>query len=60
RYAVRVGRDSTKVTDADVETLRNHGYTDGQILEATLVVAHFSGLNRLADALGVEFDDNIA
>lgn len=59
-YAVQVARDATRVTDGDVENLRKNGYSEEQILEATLVVAQFSGKNRLIDALGLEFEPRIA
>lgn len=55
-FAEKTARDATKVTDGDVENLRQAGFSDRQILEATFVVGHFCSLNRIADALGVELE----
>lgn len=53
-YVEKMTRHAYKVTDADVEVLKEVGWTDAQILEATLVSALFNSVNRFADALGVE------
>jgi len=42
---------------ADVETLRNHGLEDGDILDAVQVVGFFNYINRIADALHVDLED---
>jgi uncharacterized peroxidase-related enzyme len=52
-YATKVARDATKVSPHDHETLRAHGFDDRGILQATLIAAWFSYINRVADALGV-------
>jgi len=44
------------VTDADIAGLKEAGWSDREILEATAVVAQFSFINRIADALGVELE----
>jgi alkylhydroperoxidase family enzyme len=43
-----------KTTDADVEALRNQGWTDPQIAECVYVTALFAFFNRVADAFGLE------
>ncbi len=53
RLALRVTRSPTSVGDADIEDLRREGLSDRAILEAVAVTAHFNGLNRFLDALGV-------
>jgi len=55
-YAEEVTRHAHQVTDGDVARLKQLGWTDGEILEATAVVAEFSFINRVADALGVELE----
>jgi alkylhydroperoxidase family enzyme len=49
-----VTRHAYKTTDADVETLRSHGWTDPQIAECVYVTALFAFFNRVADAFGLE------
>jgi len=55
-YADRVARDTTAVTDNDVEKLRGLGFSDEEILEATVVVGYFSFLAHVVNALGVEVE----
>jgi alkylhydroperoxidase family enzyme len=42
------------VREQDVETLRQHGLSDRDILDAVEVIAYFNCINRIADALGIE------
>lgn len=44
--------------DADVETMRNAGWTDEQIWETAFEVGIFSFLNRMADAHGLDYPTN--
>jgi len=55
-YAEKVTKHAYKVTDADIAGLKEAGWSDREILEATAVVAQFSFINRIADALGVELE----
>lgn len=41
--------------DADVQALRDAGFTDEQIWEICLEVSIFSFLNRMADAYGLDY-----
>jgi len=43
-----------KATDADVQRLRDAGWTEPQIGEAIYVTAIFAFFNRVADAFGLE------
>jgi alkylhydroperoxidase family enzyme len=50
----------TKVTEAayrttteDVQTLRDHDWTEPQIAEAVYIAALFAFFNRVADAFGI-------
>ncbi len=52
-YVEKVTRHAYKVTDADVEGLKEIGWSQEEILEATLVTSLFNSINRFADALGV-------
>jgi uncharacterized peroxidase-related enzyme len=53
-YVDKVTRHAYKITDADIDELKEIGWTDQQILETTLVSALFNAINRFADALGVQ------
>jgi uncharacterized peroxidase-related enzyme len=53
-FAVKLTRDQHHQTRADLETLREHGFDDRAIHDATQVVAYFNYITRVADALGVE------
>ncbi len=53
-FAGKTTRHAHKVTDADVDGLKEAGWTEQQILEATLVASLFCNVNRFADALGVQ------
>lgn len=41
--------------DADVQAMRDAGYTDEQIWEVCVEVGIFSFLNRMADAYGLDY-----
>lgn len=41
---------------ADVQGLRDHGFSDEQIASAAQVIGYFNHLNRLADGLGIDLE----
>jgi alkylhydroperoxidase family enzyme len=45
------------MTDADIATLRDHGFDDRAIHDATQVIAYFNYINRIADALDVDMEE---
>jgi alkylhydroperoxidase family enzyme len=51
---VQVTRAPASVRRPDVETLRKHGLTDRDILDAVQVISYFNYINRVADALGID------
>ncbi len=53
-FVALVTRHAYKTTDADVENLRNQGWTDPQIAECVYVTALFAFFNRVADAFGLD------
>ena len=55
-FAEKLTRNAYTVTDENVQTLRNQGWSDRQILEATLIAGHFNFINRVVDGLGVELE----
>lgn len=42
------------MTGAEIAVLQQAGFTDQAIHDAVQVIAYFSYINRIADALGVE------
>ena len=53
-YAVKLTREPRRVAEADVERLREAGYTDQQIVDVAHVAAWFNYVNRIALGLGTE------
>jgi len=51
-YAVALSASPPEATEAHVETLRQVGLSDGDILDVTQVVAMFAWANRLMQTLG--------
>jgi uncharacterized peroxidase-related enzyme len=54
KFAELVTRTPSAVRRQDLETLRKHGLSDRDILDAVEVVSYFNYINRLADALGID------
>jgi alkylhydroperoxidase family enzyme len=52
-YLDKVRRNAYKVTDADIRVLRDAGYSEDVIFEATVSVAVAAGLARLEAGLEV-------
>lgn len=55
-YASKVTREPAAVTQADVDGLKAHGFSDGAVLDICQVTSYFAYANRLADGLGVELE----
>jgi len=52
--ATKLTRSPNAMTEGDVDTLRNAGWSDRAILDIVLVTAYFNFVNRIATGLGVE------
>ena len=55
-HAIKLTRNPSDVTQADIERLRGLGLSDQAISDATQVIAFFNYLNRIADGLGVDLE----
>ncbi len=55
-YVVKLTKDATQCSRADIERLRQAGFDDRGILQITLIASWFNYINRVADALGVGRD----
>jgi alkylhydroperoxidase family enzyme len=49
-----VTRTPAAMRRQDIDTLRKHGLSDRDVLDAVEVVGYFNYINRIADALGIE------
>ncbi len=55
-YVQTLARDANQVTDEQIQTLRDHGFSDQDILNITLVASARVFFSKVMDALGVETD----
>lgn len=55
KYVKLLTLTPSHTTDADVQAMRDAGWTDEQIWETSLEVGIFSLLNRMADAYGLDY-----
>ena len=46
--------DPAKVSRADIDALREQGWSDAAIHDALQVVSYFNYINRIADAVGID------
>jgi len=54
RYARKVARDASEVTQEDVDRLKAHGLTDAEIFDIAAAAALRAFFTKVLDALGVE------
>lgn len=57
-YALAVTDDPGDVDESTIDTLRDQGFDDEEILCVNLVASYFNFVNRIALGLGVGFDDD--
>lgn len=54
--SAKLTREPWTVVEADVQRLRDTGFSDVAILDICQVTGYFAFVNRLADGLGVELE----
>lgn len=57
RYAEKLTRDPSAVRREDVDALRVAGFSDTDILHIAEAVAYYAYVNRIADGLGVDIEE---
>lgn len=57
RYAMKLTQSPTEMQQSDVQSLRDAGFSDADILHIAEVTAYYAYVNRIADGLGVEVED---
>lgn len=58
KYAEKITIDLANVKEADIETLKEVGFSDGEILEINQVVSYFNYVNRMVVGLGVNLEES--
>lgn len=53
-FAAKLTADQHTMTPADLDLLRDAGFTDRAIHDGVQVIGYFNYISRVADALGVE------
>jgi uncharacterized peroxidase-related enzyme len=56
-YAEQIVRDATAVTQADIDELRAHGFSDAEIFDITTTATARCFFSKTLDALGAEPDE---
>lgn len=57
-YAERLTLEPASVEHSDIERMRNAGLTDEAILHVCEVASYFNYVNRIADGLSVQLEDD--
>ena len=56
-YAEQIARDATAITQEDINTLRNHGFSDAEIFDIATTATARSFFSKTLDALGAQADE---
>lgn len=56
-FALRVCEDSASISDADIDAMRAHGFTDDEIWDIGAITAFFAMSNRLANLTSMRPND---
>ena len=52
RFCVKSAKESHKATKADIDALKEVGYSDSQLLEAVAIVGYFNYINTIVNSMG--------
>ncbi len=55
-FALKLTREPSSVRQQDIEALKQHGFSEQQVVDIVLITCTFNFMDRLADGLGVELD----
>jgi uncharacterized peroxidase-related enzyme len=58
RYALKLTRRPWEMKAADIQALRRAGCSDRDVVDANQAASYFNYVNRVADGLGVELEDD--
>ena len=60
KFGLKVARDPKSITDADVEALRDHNFSDGEIMEIAMVAGLGKILDLWSEVGGVALDRQVS
>jgi alkylhydroperoxidase family enzyme len=55
-FALRLTREPSAIKREDIESLKQSGFREEQVVDIVLITCTFNFMDRLADGLGVELD----
>ena len=58
RYSLKLTESPVDMVRADVDALREVGFGDAEILAIAELVGYYAYVNRIADGLGVELEED--
>ena len=58
-HAMKLTKAHTSITKADIEELKNAGFSEGEILEINQVTSYFNYVNRMVVGLGVNTSGDV-
>ncbi len=55
KFCIRAsGKENYKILKSDIDSVRNAGYSDSQVLEAVAITAYFNYINTITNVFGLE------
>ena len=57
-YAEKLTVRPSEITEKDLNNLKEYDFSDRDILDINQVVSYFNYVNRIADGLGVELEED--
>ena len=58
-YTLKLTRTPSRVGQADVDLLRKAGFSDPAIHDAAQAISYFNYINRIAEGLGVDLEEEM-
>ena len=56
-YAVKLTKQPTSITKEDADLLKEKGCSDREILDLCQITSYFNFVNRMAEGLGIELEE---
>jgi len=58
-FALKLTREPSSVKQQEIELLKQHEFSEEQVVDIVLITCTFNFMDRLADGLGVELDPHM-
>ena len=59
KFASRLTTDPVSMQQRHILDLSSHGFSDAAIHDASQVISYFNYINRIADSLNVDLEDDV-